>query len=108
MASMSDSFVVDGSLIVLLSRGRLFSGGTRSSDRKTAVWLTPDQRLFKDAYLHMWQVGKQVYSGVLAVVTHAASLTPDAIRKRLAIHEEIVHSTTEIHLCPDASQHPGE
>ena len=30
-----------------------------------------------------------------------ASLTPDDIRQRLAVHEEIVHSTIEIHHCPD-------
>ncbi len=53
--------------------------------------------------LHVWRVGKQVYSCALTVVTHDASLTPDVVRKRLAIHEEIVHSTIEIHLCPDAT-----
>lgn len=52
--------------------------------------------------LHVWRVGKSVYSCALTVVTHDASLTPDDIRKRLAIHEEIVHSTIEVHLCPDA------
>ncbi|MHB0973037.1 MAG: CDF family Co(II)/Ni(II) efflux transporter DmeF [Thiobacillus sp.] len=57
--------------------------------------------------LHVWRVGKQVYSCALTAVTHDASLTPDVIRERLAIHEEIVHSTIEIHLCPEASQHPG-
>lgn len=57
--------------------------------------------------LHVWRVGKQVYSCALTAVTHDTSLTPDDIRKRLAIHEEVVHSTIEIHLCPDASQHSG-
>lgn len=50
-------------------------------------------------------MGKQVYSCALTAVTHDASLTPDVIRERLAIHEEIVHSTIEIHLCPDETQH---
>jgi len=36
------------------------------------------------------------------VVTHDASLTPDEVRKRLALHKEIVHSTIEIHLCTRA------
>lgn len=53
--------------------------------------------------LHVWRVGKKVYSCALTVVTHDASLTPDVIRKRLAVHEEIVHSTIEIHLCPEAT-----
>lgn len=51
--------------------------------------------------LHVWRVGKQVYSCALAVVTHSKSLTPNDIRQRLAVHEEIVHSTIEIHYCPD-------
>jgi cation diffusion facilitator family transporter len=52
--------------------------------------------------LHVWRVGKQVYSCALTVVTHDAALTPDTVRERLSVHEEIVHSTIEIHLCPNA------
>jgi cation diffusion facilitator family transporter len=52
--------------------------------------------------LHVWRVGKKVYSCALTVVTHDATLTPDAVRRRLAVHEEIVHSTIEIHVCADA------
>jgi len=57
--------------------------------------------------LHVWRVGKKVYSCALTAVTHNTSLTSDVIRKRLTIHEEIVHSTIEIHVCPDAVTHPG-
>lgn len=46
--------------------------------------------------LHLWRVGKQVHSCAMTVV-----LTPDAVRDRLSMHEEIVHSTIEIHYCPD-------
>lgn len=52
--------------------------------------------------LHVWRVGKQVYSCALTVVTHDSALTPDVVRERLSVHEEIVHSTIEIHHCPDA------
>jgi cation diffusion facilitator family transporter len=52
--------------------------------------------------LHVWRVGKQVYSCTLTVVTHDATLTPGIVRKRLSVHEEIAHSTIEIHYCPDA------
>lgn len=52
--------------------------------------------------LHVWRVGKQTYSCALAVVTHNATLTANDIRARMAIHEEIVHSTIEIHFCPTA------
>lgn len=51
--------------------------------------------------LHVWRVGKAVYSCALTVVTHDSALTPDVVRERLSVHEEIVHSTIEIHHCPD-------
>ena len=54
------------------------------------------------ADLHVWRVGKKVYSCAMTVVTHDAALTPDLVRERLAVHEEIVHSTIEIHRCTDA------
>lgn len=52
--------------------------------------------------LHVWRVGKRVYSCALTVVSHDATLTPDVIRERLSVHEEIVHSTIEIHRCSAA------
>ncbi len=51
--------------------------------------------------LHVWRVGKQVYSCAMTVVTHDRTLTPETVRKRLSVHEEIVHSTIEIHYCLD-------
>ena len=56
--------------------------------------------------LHVWRVGKAVYSCALTIVTHDETLTAEAVRRRLAVHAEIVHSTIEIHLCPDAHSHP--
>lgn len=47
--------------------------------------------------LHVWRVGKQVFSCALTVVTQEPELTPDMVRQRLSVHEEIVHSTIEIH-----------
>ena len=47
--------------------------------------------------LHVWRVGKQVFSCALTVVTQEPDLTPDVVRQRLSAHEEIVHSTIEIH-----------
>ncbi|HYR26299.1 MAG TPA: cation transporter, partial [Aquabacterium sp.] len=52
--------------------------------------------------LHVWRVGKQVYSCAMTVVTHDPTLTPSVVRERLSVHEVIVHSTIEIHVCPDA------
>ncbi len=53
------------------------------------------------ADLHVWRVGKGSYSCALSVVTHDTALTPDRVRAWLAIHEEVVHATIEIHHCPD-------
>ncbi|MBX3618981.1 MAG: CDF family Co(II)/Ni(II) efflux transporter DmeF [Rhizobacter sp.] len=52
------------------------------------------------ADLHVWRVGKATYSCALSLVTHDRQLTPRQVRQWLSIHEEIVHSTVEIQLCP--------
>lgn len=51
--------------------------------------------------LHVWRVGKTAFACAIAVVTDDCALTPEAVRARLAVHEEIVHSTIEIHQCND-------
>lgn len=53
--------------------------------------------------LHVWRVGKQVFSCAMTVVTHDRMLTPDVVRERLSVHEEIVHSTIELHYCLEVS-----
>jgi cation diffusion facilitator family transporter len=47
--------------------------------------------------LHVWRVGKQTYSCALTVVTRDPQLTAELVRAQLAQHEEIVHSTIEVH-----------
>jgi len=47
--------------------------------------------------LHVWRVGRQSYACALSVVTQSATLTANHIRDQLAVHEEIVHSTVEVH-----------
>ena len=49
--------------------------------------------------LHVWRVGSQAYACAMSLVTHDTALTPDAVRQRLAVHEEIVHVTVEIAQC---------
>ena len=49
--------------------------------------------------LHAWRVGKRGYSLAVTLVTHDAALTPHAVRQQLLGHEEIVHSSLEIHVC---------
>jgi len=53
--------------------------------------------------LHVWRVGRATYACVLAVVTDDATLTPQRVREGLSIHEEIVHTTIEIHRRDQAS-----
>lgn len=53
--------------------------------------------------LHVWRIGKGIYACALTVVTRDAALTADILRQRLAVHEEVVHATIEIHLHPDAA-----
>ncbi|RZF55690.1 cation transporter [Acinetobacter halotolerans] len=47
--------------------------------------------------LHVWKVGKGKFSCILGLETGAMDLTPDRIKAGLAIHEEIVHASVEIH-----------
>jgi cation diffusion facilitator family transporter len=49
--------------------------------------------------LHVWRVGKASYSCAISLVTCDAGLSPADVRQWLSQHEEIVHSTIEIHHC---------
>ncbi|MEO5732813.1 MAG: cation diffusion facilitator family transporter, partial [Rubrivivax sp.] len=50
--------------------------------------------------LHVWRVGRAKYACELTLVTHDDRLSPDEVRRWLSIHDEVVHSTIEIHRCP--------
>jgi cation diffusion facilitator family transporter len=63
----------------------------------------PEAGETKISDLHVWRVGKNYYSCALSVVTHDSALTPKRVREQLAVHEEIVHATIEIHLCQSTS-----
>lgn len=52
--------------------------------------------------LHVWRVGKASYSCALSLVTHDPHLGAEKVRAWLSVHEEIVHSTIEIHQCETA------
>ena len=51
------------------------------------------------ADLHVWRVGQDAYACALSVVTHSSTLTADDVRATFSMHEEIRHSTIEIHRC---------
>lgn len=58
------------------------------------------------ADLHVWRVGKATYSCAVSIVTHDATLTASIVRKWLSVHEEVVHSTIEIHVCETSTPVP--
>lgn len=51
------------------------------------------------ADIHVWRIGKRSYACALTLVTHDKALTASRVREQLAVHEEIVHATVEIHVC---------
>jgi cation diffusion facilitator family transporter len=55
----------------------------------------PDETRITD--LHVWRVGKESYACAVSIVTHSVTLTPEQVREQLSQHEEIVHTTIEIH-----------
>ena len=58
-----------------------------------------DETIISD--LHVWRVGKSAYSCAISLVTRSATLTPEQVQKQLSQHEEIVHTTIEIHRMPE-------
>lgn len=58
------------------------------------------------ADLHVWRVGRASYACALSVVTHDKHLTPGEIRKWISEHEEVVHSTIEVHVCNESPPEP--
>lgn len=49
--------------------------------------------------LHVWRVGTAAYAVALSLITHDENLTPDTVRRQLAVHEELAHVTVEIRQC---------
>lgn len=101
--------VVGAALVATWARGLVKDTGTVLLDREMDHPVVDEirQAVETDAAdtritdLHVWRVGKDVYSCALTVATHDATLTSEAIRQRLSVHQEVVHSTIEIHHCDD-------
>ena len=99
--------IVGAVLVTVWAKGLIVDTGKILLDRemdhpvvdeiREAVEAGADSGSARITDLHVWRVGKQVYSCAMTVVTDDPSLTPDKVRLRLSIHEEIVHSTIEIH-----------
>jgi len=52
--------------------------------------------------LHVWRVGRDAYACAIVIETRLPDLTPAALRRLLAVHEEVVHATIEVHYQPEA------
>ena len=71
---------------------------------REAIENPPDAGCTRVSDLHVWRVSKDAYACALTVVTHNRALTADALRQRIAIHEEVAHSTIEIQHCPGGAR----
>lgn len=110
--------IVGAVLIAVWARGLVVETGKALLDRemdhpvvgeiRAAVETGSDAGDTRIADLHVWRVGRQTYACALTVVTHDTALTPAVIRRQLSVHEEIAHSTIELHYCPDAVRQAGD
>ncbi|MGC3963153.1 MAG: CDF family Co(II)/Ni(II) efflux transporter DmeF [Rhodocyclaceae bacterium] len=99
--------IVGAALVAIWAKGLIAETGRVLLDRemdhpvvdeiREVVETGPDHGDTRIVNLHVWRVGKEAYSCAITVVTHDRALTADVIRKRLSVHEEIVHSTIEVH-----------
>lgn len=97
--------VVGAVLVAVWAKGLLVDTGKVLLDREMdhpvvdeiREVIESDGGLTRITDLHVWRVGKNVYSCAVAVYTQDTGLTVVQLRERLAVHEEIVHSTIEIH-----------
>jgi Co/Zn/Cd efflux system component len=102
--------IVGATLVAIWAKGLIVDTGKVLLDRemddpvvaeiREVVETGPDEGATSITDLHVWRVGKGAYSCALSVLTHDPALTPARLRERLSVHEEIVHSTIEIQLCP--------
>ena len=58
------------------------------------------------ADLHIWQVAVNKFAAIISVVAHEPK-TPAAYKQLLREHEELVHVTIEVNLCPGDRQPYG-
>lgn len=96
--------IVGAVLVALWAKGLLLETGKVLLDREMDHPVVAEIKEVVEsdgqsqvADLHVWRVGKKVYACAVTVVTRDRALTPALVRERLAVHEEIIHSTIEIH-----------
>lgn len=99
--------IVGAVLVALWAKGLLFDTGKVLLDRemdhpvvdeiREVIELPGDVDATKIVDLHVWRVGAGSYACAISIVTQNAALTAEQVREQLRQHEEIVHSTIEIH-----------
>jgi len=99
--------IVGATLVAVWAKGLLFDTGKVLLDRemdhpivgeiREVIELPGDADATKIVDLHVWRVGVGAYACAISIVTRSAALTPEQVREQLRQHEEIVHSTIEIH-----------
>jgi cation diffusion facilitator family transporter len=101
--------IVGAALVAVWARNLLVETGRVLLDRemdhpvvaeiREVVERFPAEGDTRIADLHVWRVGKGAYACALTLLTHDDTLTARQVKERLAVHEEIVHTTVEIHRC---------
>lgn len=97
--------IVGAMLVAVWAKSLLMETGKVLLDRemdhpvvaeiREVIEQNPDETRVTD--LHVWRVGKSAYSCAVSIVTHSVTLTSEQVRDQLRQHEEIVHTTIEIH-----------
>jgi len=101
--------IIGALLIIIWARGLLVDTGKVLLDREMDHGVVEEIReVIAENFsqgdtsltdLHVWRVGKNVFSAELVIVTHDEALTPERVKTALGIHEELVHVTVEINPC---------
>jgi len=109
--------IAGAALVAVWARGLLAETGRVLLDRemdqpvvdeiREAVEAPGDPAETRVTDLHVWRVGRNAYACAVAVVTHDPGLTPDAVRRKLAQHPEIVHATIEVNHCTTQEREPA-
>ncbi|MGZ5180625.1 MAG: CDF family Co(II)/Ni(II) efflux transporter DmeF [Ramlibacter sp.] len=96
--------IVGAVLVASWARGLTMQTGKVLLDREMDHAIVDEVRAAVEtggdrlADLHVWRVGRNLYACALTLLTADPALDAAAVRLRLAVHPEVVHSTIEIHV----------
>ena len=102
--------IVGAVLVATWARGLTVQTGKALLDREMDHAIVDEVREAVEAPgdrvtdLHVWRVGQGLYACALTLLTADARLDAEAVRRRLAQHPEVAHTTIEIHVLPEAER----